>query len=88
MGFERIVRNTLFFYTPGLLNPLASLLLIAVPARKQGAAGLGEYSLALTIYFVAESLRPVGLRIPKTRGVAARKVLACPTAKTYLEEQR
>jgi acetyltransferase-like isoleucine patch superfamily enzyme len=62
MAFERILKSTAFLYAPGLLNPLASLLLAAMRAKKQGVAGLSEYSLGLTVYFIAESLTLMGLK--------------------------
>lgn len=72
-GTRRVALNTIFLYSAEMLNPFTSMVLISLIGRNYGVAGLGQYSLVLTLYFTAVSLASLGLTTPVTRAVAARK---------------
>ncbi len=69
--FKVVALNTLSLSAARIINPIASLFLLAAIARSHGAAGVGEYSLVLGIFYMASNIGGLGLRTPISRAVAA-----------------
>lgn len=72
-GLRTIAQSTIFLSTAQILNPLTSILLVSAIARLQGAEALGEYSLVLTMFYMAIELAGLGLNLPIIRAVATHK---------------
>jgi O-antigen/teichoic acid export membrane protein len=67
---RRLVGNFASLLTSEVVNRATTFVLYAMVARYLGAFGLGQLSLALTLFFVAQVLAGAGLRTLVTREVA------------------
>lgn len=72
-SLRSVTGNTLLLSTAQIVNPFTSILLVSAIARLRGAEVLGEYSLVLTIFYMAVDFAGLGLNTPITRAVATNK---------------
>ncbi len=72
-SFRRLVTNTLSLLTNDMVNRAITFVLYAVIARYLGAYEFGQMSLTLTLFYLLQSLAPVGLKILLVREVARDK---------------
>lgn len=72
-SLRSITGNTLLLSIAQVVNPLTSVLLVSAIARLKGAEALGEYSLVLTIFYMAVDFAGLGLHTPITRAVTTNK---------------
>ncbi len=77
LSMRTIASNALLLSTAQILNPLTSIFLVSAIARLQGAEALGQYSLVLTLFYMAVAVAGLGLNTPITRAVSIRKDQAC-----------
>lgn len=73
---RKIAVNALSLSAAKVINPLTAIFLLAAIARTQGAAGVGQYSLVLAIFYIAANFGALGLRTPITRAVSREHALA------------
>lgn len=67
---RRLVKNTIASLLTQVSTPLTSFILVLMIARRLGTSGLGEYSTALSMYFIFQALSSFGIHILITREVA------------------
>ena len=67
---RRLAKNTIASLLTQVSTPLASFILVLMIARRLGTSGLGEYSTALSMYFIFQALSSFGFHLLITREVA------------------
>lgn len=67
---RRLAKNTIASLLTQVSTPMASFMLVLIIARRLGTSGLGEYSTALSMYFIFQALSSFGFHILITREVA------------------
>jgi O-antigen/teichoic acid export membrane protein len=67
---RRLAKNTLASLLTQVSTPMASFMLVLIIARRLGTSGLGEYSVALSLYFIFQALSTFGFNLLITREVA------------------
>jgi len=67
---RRLAKNTIASLLTQVSTPMASFILVLMIARRLGTSGLGEYSTALSMYFIFQALSSFGFHLLITREVA------------------
>lgn len=70
---RHVITNTLSLVTNDMVNRAITFVVYALIARFLGAYEFGQMSLTLTIFYLLQSLAPVGLKILLVRDVARNK---------------
>lgn len=67
---RRLFKNSIASFLTQISTPLSSFVLVFVIARRLGVSGLGEYSSALSMYYIFQAISSFGLNLLVTRDVA------------------
>jgi O-antigen/teichoic acid export membrane protein len=67
---KRLVKNFFSSFLTQISNPIASLIFIFIIARQIGISGLGEYSAALSMYYIFQAVSSFGFNLLITKNVS------------------